>query len=339
MLEAGTLQDALREYLQGVLGDDRPVRVENRLSGGWSVDTFLVRLGDQRAVLRVAGADHPLETSPASEARLFPLAAGAGVPVPELICAEDDPSWLGGPFSLATYIEGIVPNVWSARRMDTLIESAGAERLLSSLVELALAIEKIPVDLATAEPPCVLGIKPDEYDVASDAGRWLELLDRTTLERPPLALAGRWLIDNAPEVERVVFQHNDFRLGNILYSEEGRPAAVIDWEFSGAGDPLCDIAYAAQPYSIGRLLGSESRFDLAPDPTSWLLDLYVDRAPDPPARDRLRYFLALGMFKMTVALVLTAEEWKEGRGSRRDAWLELPILSLSRDLVEEIRAL
>lgn len=338
VLEPQDLQVALQRYLREAAGDERPVQIRGRLSGGWSVDTFRVDVGGEQLVLRVANADHPLQTSPAKEARLFPLAVKAGIPSPRLVHAVDDAKWLGGPFSLSSFVLGEAPNVWSARRMDALVASAGSKQLLSSLADVALRIQSVPVEDGAQEPPSTLGLQPADYRVAADVARWVELLRQATRARAALETAGEWLGANAPATEEVVFQHHDFRLGNVLYAKDGTPQAVLDWEFSGAGDPLCDITYAAQPYSLGRLLRADPRFDLR-DPTGWALAAYAERCSSPPEPGRVGYFVAFGIFKMAVALALTAEEWWSGRGVRRDAWLELPILSLSRDLVQQIRKL
>jgi aminoglycoside phosphotransferase (APT) family kinase protein len=256
-----------------------------------------------------------------------------------LIGAEDDPSWLGGPFSLVTFVHGVAPNVWSRRGMAELLSTAAPDLLLERLSDVALRIADVPAQAATREPPSLLGMRAEEYTISADVDRWIAVLEATRVGRPGLALAGRWLADNAPETTEVVFQHHDFRLGNVLFDVEGEPTAVLDWEFSGAGDPLCDIGYAAQPYSLGRLLRRDPSLRLSPDPTTWVLKTYAERSPRRPDLRRLRYFVALGIFKMAVALVLTADEWWRGRGGARDHWLELPILSLTDDLVAAIRTM
>jgi aminoglycoside phosphotransferase (APT) family kinase protein len=137
----------------------------------------------------------------------------------------------------------------------------------------------------------------------------------------------------------VVAQHNDFRLGNVLFDDGGVATAVLDWEFAGAGDPFSDIAYAAQPYCLGRLLERESPLGLADDPTTWLLDQYSQHSPISVDVDRMRFFVAFGIYKMAVALAVPASTWPDGGGGKRDAWLEVPILSLTRDLIAGIQAL
>lgn len=333
------LAERLAGYLRAECGDPTPVRVGPRIGEGWSVDTFLVERGDERLVLRLAGPDHPLRTSPAREARVMAVAAGAGLPVPRLVAAVDNDAWLGGPFALLGFVDGEAPNVWSRRSMRRLTERAGAEHVLRRLVELALAVPAVPLDAATAEPPCVLGLSRAEYSIRGDVERWIALLDDTSCARRALTAAGAWLADNAPPDGEVALQHHDFRLGNILFRPDGEPSAILDWEFSGAGDPLCDIGYAAQPYTLGKLLRRLPALDLREDPTTWVLREHGIRSPRPVDPARQRWFVALGIFKMAVALVLTADESKRGGGSRRGAWLELPILSLTEDLMLSIRAL
>jgi aminoglycoside phosphotransferase (APT) family kinase protein len=327
----------LGDYLEETRGDDRPVSIVGRLSGGWSVDTYHVRVGPDELVLRIAGAEHPMRTNAAREARVMAAAEVAAVPVPRVVAAEDDPDWLGAPFALVAYVRGDAPNVWSRRAMSVLLGRVSAEELLRRLVDLALRIPAIPLASVEDALPSTLGLRAAEYTVAADVERWLALLDETSRPRPVLALAGRWLAANAPESRHVVLQHHDFRLGNVLFGSDGAVNAVLDWEFAGAGDALCDIGYAAQPYCLGRLLRRQAALALRPDPTSWVLREYAERSPRAEG-ERLRYFVALGIYKMAVALVLPADTWSRG-GGLRDAWLELPILSLTEDLLEAVRAL
>jgi aminoglycoside phosphotransferase (APT) family kinase protein len=333
----GSLAEGLTRYLAAT-GCDSDVEVVETLSGGWSVDTYRVRVGDRDLVLRRAGDDHPLHTNAAREARIMRHAGAAGVPVPDVVAAEDDSRWLGAPFSLVEMIDGTAPIVWSRRRMGRLFEATRPDQLLRQLIDLTLRIQAVSL-AAADEPASTIGMAADGYKIPGDVNRWRAMLSATTKPRPVLQLAGRWLAENAPPENKVVFQHHDFRLGNLLVDDRGNAAAVIDWEFAGAGDPLCDIGYAAQPYTLGKLLTSNGFIDIEPDASSWLRREYVDRVEPAVELERLDWFVAFGIFKMAVALVVPADRWWRDRGTERDAWLELPILSLCEDLITAIRSL
>jgi aminoglycoside phosphotransferase (APT) family kinase protein len=333
-----TLEEGLARYLAAT-GRDGSVELVGRLSGGWSVATFHVRAGGRDLVLRCADEGHPLRTNAAREARIMRCAADAGVLVPEVVAVEDDPTWLGAPFSLVALVEGSAPNVWSRSHMAEILRPTTPEALLTELVDLALRIQTIPLEPAASQPASTLGMTRAEYGIAADVRRWRAMLDATVKPRPALRLAGRWLADNAAPDGDVVFQHHDFRLGNLLVDDAGRPSAVLDWEFSGAGDPLCDIAYAAQPYTLGRLMSSSGFLEVDPDASTWVRRDFIARSDTPIEHDRLDWFVALGIFKMAVALVVPADRWWRDEGTKTDAWLELPILSLTEDLITAIRGI
>jgi aminoglycoside phosphotransferase (APT) family kinase protein len=68
----------------------------------------------------------------------------------------------------------------------------------------------------------------------------MEQLYQTLSQRVPA--------DSAPGIV-----HGDYRLDNVLFDSEDRPAAVIDWELATIGDSLTDLALMV---AYGRLAAS-----------------------------------------------------------------------------------
>ena len=78
---------------------------------------------------------------------------------------------------------------------------------------------------------------------------------------PQFVALGQALADGAPSPKDEgppVLVHGDFRVDNLLFgdgetsssSSLPRLAAVLDWELSGVGDPLSDLAYLCLPYRV-----------------------------------------------------------------------------------------
>jgi len=71
--------------------------------------------------------------------------------------------------------------------------------------------------------------------------------------------APAWLSDMATHLRSTVppesgeaIVHNDFRLGNVIWSEPEPPRllAILDWELATIGDPLLDLGYFACCYPV-----------------------------------------------------------------------------------------
>jgi aminoglycoside phosphotransferase (APT) family kinase protein len=69
------------------------------------------------------------------------------------------------------------------------------------------------------------------------------MLELLTTPHPTFRLGVRWLrrhrTDDAPKPAVI---HGDFRLGNLLVSDQGI-SAVLDWELAHLGDPMEDLAW------------------------------------------------------------------------------------------------
>jgi aminoglycoside phosphotransferase (APT) family kinase protein len=68
------------------------------------------------------------------------------------------------------------------------------------------------------------------------------VLDGASAPRPALEYVLAWLDRTAPEPKTVTLVHGDLRTGNYLV-EEGRLAAILDWEFCHFGDPREDLGW------------------------------------------------------------------------------------------------
>jgi aminoglycoside phosphotransferase (APT) family kinase protein len=93
--------------------------------------------------------------------------------------------------------------------------------------------------------------KPARY-VARQIARWRkQYLAASTESVPAMDLLGDWLAANVPARESAAIAHGDFRLGNLIFDErEARVVAILDWELSTIGEPLCDLSFNCMTYHL-----------------------------------------------------------------------------------------
>ena len=198
-----------------------------RLSGGASRETWSFLLdGTRRLILRRDPPKAP-KTGMTREADLFRAAAAAGVPVPELVDATDDPAVLGSAFLVMVHVDGeTIP-----RKILRDPEFAEARP------KLARQCGEILARLHTIEPSAIEGL--DDVDQVT---QYRSVLDGVGQPHPTFELAFRWLEANRPSGTRRTVVHGDFRNGNLMIGPEG-VRAVLDWELAHAGDPMEDLGW------------------------------------------------------------------------------------------------
>lgn len=163
------------------------------------------------------------------EADLLRLAAGAGVPVPEVVACDPDGGLLDAPFLLTRRVDGET----LGRRVQRRPELAAARASFAADCGAALArLHALPVPAGLPEP-----------DPLADQA---DHLDEALGSSPAFELALAWLRAHRPGAVPPVVVHGDFRLGNLVIGPAGL-AAVLDWELAHAGDPRSDLAWLCVP--------------------------------------------------------------------------------------------
>jgi aminoglycoside phosphotransferase (APT) family kinase protein len=216
---------------------------------GVALDSVASTGARRRNVLFTATADglrHPLVATIVPTAALqiqdfliepaaIQLAEGHGVPVPHVIGATTDESYVAGPFFVSTRIDGeTVP-----RRVLRLIESNDlGQRMARQSGEALAALHRIPV----AEVPA--GLEIETGDPCAQALVRLETVMETLLQpSAALSLGVRWLQLHLPSTRcELAVVHSDFRIGNVIVGDDGL-RAVLDWEIVRTGDAMEDTAW------------------------------------------------------------------------------------------------
>jgi aminoglycoside phosphotransferase (APT) family kinase protein len=214
------------------------------LSGGasrqtWSCDVIM---SDGRVVPVIVRRNPPSASgvSMAPEAQALEAAAAAGVPVPQVYVATDDPAVLGAPAMLMQRLNGeTLP-----KRILGGDAYAAARRVMTAQCGQALAaIHGIAPDAVPSVPSSTNPLSRIEATLATTGGTY-----------PALEASLEWLRRNepAPTTTVPVVLHGDFRLGNLLVDERGLEG-VIDWELVHLGDPCEDLAWlCTKAWRFGR---------------------------------------------------------------------------------------
>jgi len=304
LVDPVALARLLDERLPGS-GVGEPLEV-GRHRAGHSNETFFVRRGDERWVLRrpPRGAFLPTAHDVVREHRVLSALADTPVRAPRTVLLCEDPSVIGAPFYLMERVDGFVVR-------ETLPEALGedlegrrrtGEELVDALAELH-AVDWRAVGLEGFG-------KPDGY-LERQLRRWtgqLGLTEPLTRPVPELHAAADWLSANLPPGGKPTIVHGDYKLDNVLLSPGPlRLTAILDWEMSTIGDPLADLGWMLSFWRDATDPTDDDLLEL-PAPTrapgfssrAELTERYEARTGRPVGD--LTFYVALAVWKLAILL-------------------------------------
>ena len=223
----------LEEHVDGV----RPPLTYSLIAGGHSNLTYRVDdAGGGAYVLRRPPLGHVLATAHdmGREHRIISALGPTPVPVAPALAYCDDPEVNGAPFYVMGFVEGhVLRDPATAEQLDEDQRRTAGESLIDVLADIH-AVDPDAVGLGE------LGRK--EGYIERQLRRWhKQFLDSKTRDVPALERVFERLQADVPEQGPATIVHGDYRLDNCLVSEDGRIAAVLDWEICTLGDPLADL--------------------------------------------------------------------------------------------------
>jgi aminoglycoside phosphotransferase (APT) family kinase protein len=223
----------LEEHVEGV----RPPLSYSLIAGGHSNLTYRVDdAGGGAYVLRRPPLGHVLATAHdmGREHRIISALGPTPVPVAPALAYCDDPEVNGAPFYVMGFVEGhVLRDPTTAEVLDEDQRRTAGESLVDVLADIH-AVDPDEVGLGE------LGRK--EGYIERQLRRWhKQFLDSKTRDVPALERVFERLQADVPEQGPATIVHGDYRLDNCLVGDDGRIAAVLDWEICTLGDPLADL--------------------------------------------------------------------------------------------------
>ena len=317
-IDAGGLEQWFSEHVP----EAEPPLSYERIAGGLSNLTYRVSdsAGRRWALRRpplgkTLGSAHDM----GREHRVVSALVPTDVPVPVVRGLCGDESVTGAPFYVMDFVEGpVLRGIAEAEIFpDESDRRAIGERVADTLV-LIHAVDPDAVGLGD------LGRKEDY--VARQLRRWQGQWEKSkTRELEAVDRVHDRLAARIPEQGPATLVHGDYRLDNMILSDAGEVAAVVDWELCTLGDPLADLgtlmAYWAERGEDMVAFGQPA--NLAPGfPTR---DELVARYAERSGRDisQLDFYLALGYWKLAIILEGVYARYAAGAYGKPDPGIEV----------------
>ncbi|MDD5177645.1 MAG: phosphotransferase family protein [Sterolibacterium sp.] len=245
-------QVVLQAYLEKKFPNWKGLKINKfvTLDGGISKKTIFFETEDevngrQELVLR---AEQPVNLlhlggcKVAKEFYMIQLMFRAGMPVPEALWLEEDPSHLGHPFLVSRKAEG--------KTFGGTLGSSNtpSDELLESIMSTLFQMHDIKIDPADPLVQKSHLMEWTPHKTVRDSTRygvleWLpNMIQLAGIKvSPQLMRCLRWLEKNVPDCdEPPVVLHYDYCYNNILV-QNNTVSAILDWETSFLGDPAGDI--------------------------------------------------------------------------------------------------
>ncbi|WP_166903580.1 phosphotransferase family protein [Mycobacterium sp. DL440] len=201
-------------------------------------------------VLRAQADDHQLFTVPDAprQAEVMKRLGAHGIPVPDIVGIERDPSVLGSPFYLMRRVNGRTPSdvpSWHKRGWTTELTTSGRALLCDNGLRALVAVHRID------DPGDLTFLRADGPDGSTALQRYLHTLqgwydwcrDDLKVGADTLAEALRVILDSAPDTDAETVVWGDARVGNMSFGDDLSVAALFDWETAGTGPPDIDLGW------------------------------------------------------------------------------------------------
>jgi aminoglycoside phosphotransferase (APT) family kinase protein len=280
----------------------RPPLTYERIAGGHSNLTY--RVAD------AAGGEWALRRPPlgktlssahdmAREHRVVSALGGTPVPVAPVVGLCEDESVNGAPFYVMDFVRG--PVLRGVSEAEAFFPGEGDRH------EIGMRVADTLAAIHAVDPDAVglgdLGRKEDY--VARQLRRWYGQWEKSkTRELAAIDRVHERLSARIPAQEGAAIVHGDYRLDNMILTDSGEVAAVVDWELCTLGDPLADVGtlMAYWPERGDEQISLGLPANLAPGfPTREEL---AARYAEASGRDlsELDFFIALGYWKLAIIL-------------------------------------
>jgi aminoglycoside phosphotransferase (APT) family kinase protein len=177
------------------------------------------------------------------QAELHGVLSGGGVPAPEPVIYEPDPTWLGDPFLVLPFVAGHVPG--QAPPFDPWITDATHEQqraIEDAFLQTMATLHHL--DWRGSKISTVL--RGAGTSMREEVAWWVAYVDWAT-DGPPLTrlvdLLG-WCDEHCPAAEPVPsLLWGDARLGNTIFGPDRQLLAALDWETASVGPAEADLAW------------------------------------------------------------------------------------------------
>lgn len=306
--------EAVRRYLQKHIDGlpDQPLMV-SQFQAGASNLTFLIQCGDWEAVLRrppsgpLPPKAHDVERESNIMSRLHPFFPY--VPKPYLFC--EDKSIIGVPFYVMERKNGLIFD--KEFPMGITFSEADCKQVSYLVVDTMAELHSVDVKKAMLEE---FG-RPQGF-LERQVHGWIKRFQLCrTEEISVFESLSKWLVENIPQSNEAVLIHNDYKLNNMLISEDlQKVEAVVDWELATIADPLFDL---------GTTLGYWNQHDdpellkhglpsITANPSFINRREFVERYAAKTKRDvsNLHFYLTFSYFRTAIVLQQMHYRWKIG---------------------------
>jgi aminoglycoside phosphotransferase (APT) family kinase protein len=234
--------EAFAQWLAEATGKPSAIEVAP-IRGGGSCEMFCMWRQGASWVIRRAPRTAVSESAHqvVREARIIEALGKSDVPVPTVLVVGEDPSVLGAPFFVMSYIDGEVvrrsglPLDYRDHPED---QPAVGEQLVDTLA-LLHAFDWRTSALARLS-------RPGNY-LERQVDRWMgQLASYRSRDLPHVDQIANWLSTHLPRPSDLTVMHGDYKIDNVLWARQGPPriVGVIDFEMTTVGDPLVDLAWA-----------------------------------------------------------------------------------------------
>ncbi|XP_059510966.1 acyl-CoA dehydrogenase family member 10-like isoform X2 [Stegostoma tigrinum] len=310
----------LKEYLQTTLGlsSGEPLTLRE-FSHGQSNFTYHMWSGDQQLVLRKKPPGKLLQSAHAMEKeyRVMKALGSMGVPVPKTLAICEDPSVLGTSFYLMEYCPGRI------FKDPTLPGQPACQRteIYSAMNHALCQIHQVDIHAA--------GL--DDY---GKSGNYIQRQVHTWTKQyrasethniQAMEQLIKWLPENLPTQEKTTIVHGDFRLDNLIFHpEKPEVLAILDWELSTLGDPICDVAcsclahYLPPDFPILKGLNNCDLTELGIPSDLEYLTLYCDNMGMNPV-ENWNFYMAFTFFRVAAILQGIYKRSLQGQASSTKA--------------------